>query len=158
MGDGIMRDFGDRITWIAVADGEKAVIFRNIGTGDQPDLRVLTVSEIENPANREQAAAAPGRMNDGRAGSARKSAMEETDYHRLAKTQFAREFAARLDRAAETDQFDRLIVIAPPITLGELRNFYSGEVRSRLIAEIDKDLTRHPVEDIEKQVSMALRG
>lgn len=153
----IMRDFADKITWIAVADGEKAVIFNNIGTDDLPDLRVLAVEEIENPANRDQAASTPGRMNDGRAGSARKSAMEETDFHRLAKAQFAKELAARLDLAADADQFDRIIVIAPPSTLGELREHYSSGLRSRLTAEIDKDLTRHPVEDIEKLVSATLK-
>jgi protein required for attachment to host cells len=153
-----MRDFADRITWVAVADGEKAIIFRDIGADDRPDLRVVKVSAIENPANRHQAAAPPGRMNDGRAGSARKSTMEETDFHHLAKAKFAKEFAARLDRAVEADLFDRIIIIAPPVTLGELRTHYSNGLRSRLVAEIDKDLTRHPVEDIEKQVSATLKS
>ena len=150
------RDFADRITWVAVADGEKALILQNRNTDARPDLRVLSASEIENPPNRDQSAARPGRMNDGRAGGARKSAFDETDFHRLAKLQFARDLSARLNKAALAGAFDRLVVIAPPATLGELRSHYTPELKTRLTAEIDKDFTRHPVEDIERQVASAL--
>lgn len=150
------RDFADRITWVAVADGEKALILRNVDTDAKPDLRILSAREINNPPNRDQAAARPGRVNDGRAGSARKSAFAETDFHKLGEIQFARELSSRLNAAASVDAFDRLIIIAPPATLGELRSHYSAKLRERLAAEIDKDLTRHPVEDIELQVASAL--
>lgn len=150
------RDFSDRITWVAVADGEKALLLRNEDVDARPDLRILSAREIDNPPDRDQSAARPGRMNDGRAGGARKSAFEETDFHRLAKTRFAKDLSARLNRAALSDAFDRLIVIAPPATLGELRAHYNPELKMRLAAEIDKDLTRHPVEDIERCVASAL--
>lgn len=151
-----MRDFADRILWVAVADGEKALIFRNMGDDLTPDLRVVRVSEIENPPNRDQGASRPGRMNDGRAGGVRKSSFEQTDFHQLAKSQFAREFAALLEKAAEADRFDKLVVIAPPATLGELRTAYADGLRARLVAEIGKNLTDHPVEDIERAVASAL--
>ena len=150
------RDVADLVTWVAVADGEKAVILRNHDIDQRPDLRVLSVREIDNPADREQSADRPGRLNDGRAGSARKSAVEETDFHQLAKAQFAKDFAARLNKAAHEGGFDRLVVIAPPTTLGELRAEYGPSLKGRLVAEIDKDLTKHPIEDIERQVAAAL--
>lgn len=150
------RDFADIVTWVTVADGEKAVVLRNCDTDAKPDLRVVSVREIDNPPDREQSVDRPGRMNDGRAGSARKSAVEETDFHKLAKAQFAKELAARLNRAAHSGRFDRLVVIAPPTTLGELRAEYGPNLKSRLVAEIDKDLTKHPIEDIETQVAAAL--
>lgn len=150
------RDFADRITWIAVADGEKSVILRNHDTDQKPSLRLVEAAEIDNPPSREQAASRPGRMNDGRAGGARKSAFDETDFHRLAKEQFARDFAARLNKAAGAGAFDRILIIAPPTTLGDLRPHYGAEMKKRLLAEIDRDLTGHPLADIEKQVAAAL--
>jgi protein required for attachment to host cells len=45
-----------------------------------------------------------------------------------------------------------LIVVAPPRTLAELRNAFHADVKACIIAEINKDLTGHPVADIEKHL------
>jgi hypothetical protein len=37
-------------------------------------------------------------------------------------------------------------------TLGDLRRAFRADVKSRIIAEIDKDLTNLPVEEIEKHI------
>jgi len=97
-------------------------------------------------------------MNDGRFGGTHKSAFDETDFHRLAKTEFAAGVADRLNKAALEHAFDRIIIIAPPVTLGELRLRYHSELEKKIVAEIDKDLTKHPVEDIENAVAAALAG
>jgi protein required for attachment to host cells len=149
------RNGQGRITWVVVADGSKAVIMRNDRVDHDPSLSVLNVEEIDNPPTREQSAAPPGRMNDGRAGSTRKSAFAETDFHRLTEERFAQDFAARLNKAAALDSFDRLLVIAPPKTLGDLRSKYSAELKKKIIAEIDRDLTNHPIPEIERHVAAA---
>ena len=41
-------------------------------------------------------------------------------------------------------------MVAPPKTLGELRKHYHKEVEKRLTAEVPKDLTNMPVEEIER--------
>ena len=46
-----------------------------------------------------------------------------------------------------------LVVVAPPRTLADLRHAFHADVKSRIIAEIDKDLTGHPVYDIEKHLA-----
>lgn len=152
------RDFADRITWVLVADGEKAVFLRNTDIDARPSLQVIDVNEIDNPPTHEQAANRPGRMNDGRAGGVRKSAFEETDFHRLEKTLFARDLAKRLNKAAAANAFDRLVIFAPPATLGELRAHYASDLGKRLVAEIGHDLTNHPIKDIERQVAAALKA
>jgi protein required for attachment to host cells len=45
-----------------------------------------------------------------------------------------------------------LVVVAPPRTLAELRHSFHDDVKSRIIVEIDKDLTKHPVGEIEKHL------
>lgn len=142
-------------TWVAVADGRKAVLFKNSGSRFKPDLHVLRVDEIENPATREQGADRAGRMNDGRAGSVRKSAFAATDYHQLEEDRFAARFAAGLDRAARDGAFAHLAVVAPPTALGALRAAFSPLVKSRISIEIDRDFVNHPVAEIERLLADA---
>ena len=137
--------------WVLVADGEKALILRNEGDGAYPNLQVTRLIEQDNPATRDQGTDRPGRFSDGP--SMHRSAVQETDWHRLAEERFARDLADRLYKAAHAGRFDRLILVAPPRTLGELRDALHKEVRARVIAEIDKDLTNHPVHEIEKIVA-----
>jgi len=44
------------------------------------------------------------------------------------------------------------VIAAPPRTLAELRQAFHEDVKARIIAEIDKDFTRHPVYEIEKRL------
>ncbi len=42
-----------------------------------------------------------------------------------------------------------LVVVAPPRMLADLRHAFHPDVQKRIIAEIAKDLTKHPVSEIE---------
>jgi protein required for attachment to host cells len=46
-----------------------------------------------------------------------------------------------------------LIVVAPPRTLAELRLAFHPDVKSCIVAEINKDLTKHPIFEIEKHLT-----
>ncbi|HEX9238689.1 MAG TPA: host attachment protein [Xanthobacteraceae bacterium] len=46
-----------------------------------------------------------------------------------------------------------LVVVAPPRTLADLRKAFRPDVKKRIVAEIDKDLTKHPVDQIEKHLA-----
>lgn len=134
--------------WIVVGDGEKAMVFRNAGDADYLNLEVLDVMQSDNPLTREQGADQPGRYNDGP--SAQRSSVEQTDWHRLGKERFAKDVGALLYKHAHADHYQKLVIVAPPVTLGDLRKELHKEVRDRVIAEIDKTLTNHPVLKIEK--------
>ena len=134
--------------FVLVADGEKMLFLRNEGDGSFPNLSVERKRWQDNPADREQKSDQAGRAVASLGTS--RSAMEEVDFHRLEEERFAAETADMLrDRALRND-FESLIVVAPPKTLGELRKHYHKEVERRLAAEIPKDLTGHPVDEIEK--------
>ena len=60
-----------------------------------------------------------------------------------------------LKRRALANDFESLIVVAAPKTLGELRKHYHKEVSQRLTGELSKDLTGHPIPDIEKALIAA---
>ncbi|MDZ7628688.1 MAG: host attachment family protein [Parvularculaceae bacterium] len=142
-------------TWVAVADGSKALLFENTAGDLNPSLRLLGVEELDNPPSRTIGADRAGRMNDGRAGGVRKSAFAATDYHQLAEDRFAARFAAALDKAAGAGAFDRLFVAAPPTTLGALRAAFGGQTRSRIAFEVASDLVNHPVDAIERHLGDA---
>jgi protein required for attachment to host cells len=142
-------------TWVAIADGRKAILLENAGGALNPDLHVLRIDELDNPPTREQGADRAGRMNDGRSGGVRKSAFEATDFHQLIEDRFAAQLAAALDKAAARGAFDKLVIAAPPSALGALRAALSDRVKSRIALEIDSDLVNHPVAEIERRIAAA---
>jgi len=142
-------------TWIAVLDGSKALLLENVNTDLKPELVVLRKEELENPPTREHATDRPGRFAD--TGAGQRSAAEPTDFHEFAEASFARDFAERLNRAAERRRFDRLVLVAPPRVLGAVRKAVSGQVSERLVSEVGQDLTNHPVPEIAAHVKAALK-
>lgn len=48
-----------------------------------------------------------------------------------------------------------LVIVAPPKTLADLRSAFHVDVQARIIAEINKDLTKHPIWEIEKHLADA---
>ena len=136
-------------TVVVVADGKKMLFFRNEGDAEYPKLEVENKREQENPADRDQKTDGPGRTFDASGGAGR-SAYQETDFHQLEEDRFAAETAEMLKKRALRNEFEQLIIVAPPKTLGELRKHYHTEVQKRLAGEVAKDLTGHPVTEIEK--------
>lgn len=136
--------------WLVVADGEKALFLRNEGDEKYPNLEVFREEEQDNPPNREQAANRRGRFNDGP--NVHRSAVDDTDWHRLGKERFARDISEKLYQYAHKGKFSKLVLVAPPMILGEMRDELHQEVTDKLIGEVDKTLTNHPVYEIEKIV------
>jgi protein required for attachment to host cells len=141
-------------TFVVVADGQKMLFFRNEGDAEYLKLEMERREVQDNPADRDQKTSEPGRTFDASGGAGR-SAYEETDFHQLGEDRFAAETAAILKERALRNEFESLIIVAPPRTLGELRKHYHKEVEKRLAGEIAKDLTGHPVPEIEKILSAA---
>jgi protein required for attachment to host cells len=65
---------------------------------------------------------------------------------------FASQLATMLADHSAKDAFDRLVVVAPPAMLGNLRKMINPEVRNKIVAEIDKDLTRIPNNEIASHI------
>lgn len=136
-----------RGTFVLVTDGRKMLLFRNGGDAEYPRLEALQKAETDDPPNREIKSDRAGRTTSS---GGRRSAFVEFDFHREAESSFARSAGEMLQRRARNGEFEKLVVAADPRTLGELRRHYGKSVSSRLIGEIDKDLVRHPVAEIER--------
>ncbi len=138
-------------SYVLVADGRKMLFFTNEGDAYAPNLRVVRMREKENPPHFDQATDLAGRAantTDRRGGS-----FEEVDFHQLEEDRFASDVAEMLKTRALANEYEKLIIVAPPKTLGELRKHYHKEVEHRITGELAKDLTRHPVSEIERILS-----
>lgn len=136
---------------VFVGDGQKALFLRNAGDEKFPNLTIERAFGESNPPTREQGTDRPGRGFK-RAATNRRSSMETTDWHELEKEHFADHVASVLEQRVRADNIKAIVIVAPPRTLAELRYVIHADVKHRIIAEIDKDLTKHPVSEIEKHL------
>jgi len=54
-----------------------------------------------------------------------------------------------VNRRALANDFEALAIVAPPMTLGEIRKKLHKEAERRVICEIPKEMTGRPIPDIE---------
>ena len=142
-------------TWIVVADAEKALFLRNLTDHQDPNFQVIRKEEFDSDAFRP--AWLSGRRAD--TGPGQKSAVNEADeWHDLARDSFARDLAALLYSRAHKGAFRRLVIAAAPDVLGALREEMHPEVAARVVAEIPKTLTNHPVRKLETLIKTELEA
>lgn len=137
--------------WVFVGDGKKALFLRNAGDEKFLNLKAERVFAEDNPPSREQGTDHPGRGFK-RAGTNQRSSMEETDWHELEKHHFAQRTAAAMEQIVRDRSVKALVIVAPPRTLSDLRQAFHPDVKSRIVAEINKDLTKHTVAEIERHL------
>jgi len=134
--------------WVFVGDGRKALFLRNAGDEKFADLRIERVFAEENPPTHEQGTDRPGRGVES-AGTHRHSSMEQTDWHHIEEHRFAERVAKALEQVVRKGHVPALLIAAPPKTLADLRKAFHADVKAKIVAEVDKDLTKHPVGEIE---------
>ena len=137
---------------VFVGDGQKALFLRNSGDATLPNLTTARVFTDENPPTHEQGTDRPGRAFQS-ADKTQRSGVETTDWHELEKERFAKRVAVALEQMVRGEKVKAIVVVAPPRTLAELRNAFHADVKNRIVAEIDKDLTKLPVDQIEKHLA-----
>ncbi|MFQ5974191.1 MAG: host attachment protein [Alphaproteobacteria bacterium] len=142
-------------TWILIADGAHARIARNTGPGR--GVEFLTGMEFHSPnlPGRGIMADRPGRTFD-RAGLGPHAMEAPTDPRQHAKRRFAAMLASVLEDELKHDAYDRLIVVAPPKALGDLRAELPEFVRATVTGELNKDLTRVPEKDLPAHLAPVL--
>jgi protein required for attachment to host cells len=127
-----------RIEWALVADAQHARILEREAPAGAWRERLEDRIEITDPRSHEQGSDRPGRSHES-ASSARHAIEPRTDPHREAK----RAFAIRLARHLEASEasYARLLLVAPPAFLGDLREALGDAARRKLQGTLDKDLT-----------------
>lgn len=138
---------------IVVADQSEAAFYEL----EQRDMPPQFVHQLADPDahlhNRDLKSDRPGRVFDhapaaaGRRGAvAHHSTGSERNPRKVEARRFARRIARALDVARRQDEYDRLVIMAPPAFLGLLREELPAAVHTLLAAEIGKDLVHEPPE------------
>ena len=125
-------------TIVAVADGENLNMFRNDGDGSAIDLTALPVADVDS-------------SNSG-SGGRHHSSSANPDNAQQDEDRFSAGIVSNLNRQVLEGKIEKLLIVAAPRTLGELRKHYHKNLTAILVGEIDKDLTGHSLQDIEKAV------
>jgi len=130
-------------TWILIADGARARILQNDGPGKG-------LHEVPGGAFHGDHAATHDIMSDrtGRThssvGPGRSAIEAHSDPHRELKKKFAHQLADALADGLQRKAYDRLVIVAAPSALGDLRAALSDQVRAKVTGELAKDLTKTP--------------
>lgn len=145
-----------KTTYVLIADGARARLF--VVEEGTAALKPALGQEFigTNLPSREIASDRPGRSFDS-AGLGRHAMEPPTDPHRHAERVFAQEVVAVLEDARQKNAFQRLVVVAPPKALGDLRSEFSDALRNRVIAELHKDLTKVAIHDLPSHLAEILR-
>jgi protein required for attachment to host cells len=136
---------------IFVGDGQKALFLRNKGDEKFPNLIAERIFIHDNPPTHEQGTDRPGRVFK-RAATNRRSGVAATDWHEIEKHRFARRVAAAMENLVRAKKVKTIIIVAPPRILADLRQAFHADVKTKIVAEIGKDLTKHPAADIENHL------
>src|SRR4051794_29216801 len=126
------------VTWVVVADGAKLRIFENRG----PGKGLIPIEGLNrqgaNLRDRDIDADRPGRAFSS-VGSGRSAMEPKTDPVEYREAAFAKSVAEILEAKRQAGAYDRLIIAAPPTSLGNLRTALSPAVDDAVVAEIPKD-------------------
>jgi protein required for attachment to host cells len=143
-----------KTNWIVVADGSHARILANRGPGTGLTLVAEHNSAEARAQTSELGSERPGRTHES-ASAARHAVEPRVDWHRQEKERFVARVAGEL--TAARDQFDALILVAPPRVMGELRRELDGQLKDKISAELQKDLTWVSVPELSGHLGDVIR-
>lgn len=145
-----------RRTWILIADGARARILEQLGQGGE--IRPIETEKFETVSkpSRELGSDRPGRVRES-VGHQRHAIEPKYDPHRGLETMFAHQLVDILSQRLSDGLFDHLVIVAPPVMLGDLRKALPAPLQSAVVAEIAKDLTKVPNNEIMGHIEGAIR-
>ena len=126
-------------TWVLVADGVRARIFIK----KHENLADVMGHDFVGDNLKDSALGSdkPGRSFESST-PMRHAYQPRTDWHQYQKELFAKELCEVIEKANEKSEFDELIIISPPKTLGDIRSYLCKQTLSKVKAEITKDITK----------------
>lgn len=150
--------------WILVANTSSARLFEGQRRYSSPgEFEFESLEKIDEwtheegrARNQELETDRPGRHYDRSGpgeGSGNKSGWEPAEEPKTHEARgFARTLAERLQRGFEGDEFDALVVAAPPKFLGLMRESTDPRIHQVIESEIGKDLSGESIHDLKERL------
>lgn len=136
---------------------------------DSTRARIFTTESLNSPLNEIEVMAHPeGRLHDrditsdlpgkgtGADSSAGHAYGSKVDAKQHELIVFSKQVATYLDDARKKNKLSRLLIIAAPTFLGELRSHLSTETNDKVVFELNKNLTKSSADDISKYLPRTL--
>jgi len=139
--------------WYIIADGGRARFVIRDGKGAFRTVASLASTELHEHS-RDLGLDRPARVKES-ASPARHAIEPRRDLHAAAKQDFVKRVAGQLDAEHERGQFDKLMLVAPPGVLTELKKALSKPVAKLVASDLQKDLTRVPDHDLVEHLAGA---
>jgi protein required for attachment to host cells len=130
-------------TWVLIADGGHAKVLETRGPGSGLEAQADMTFSVDLPRSHEILTDRAVRSYESR-GHARHAKGDSVDPHRELKRAFAKQLGKELLTRLSEDRFDRLVLVAPPPALGDLRAALPRAVRARVVGEVAQDLVKTP--------------
>jgi protein required for attachment to host cells len=90
--------------------------------------------------------------------SARHAMQPREDLHRADKRSFVQEVAAALNEANTRNEFDCLVLVAPAHALSDLRHALDAPTQHKIVAQLQKDLTKVPDAELKEHFAAINRA
>ena len=144
----------DGSAWFLVADGRRARLLvekKRGGELQQPWAEEINDEDMYDPQDR------PPRSFD-RVGAGRHAMDKGRSLHEQEELNFLKRIATKITEAERRNDFDHLVIAAPPRALGTLRELLPDSVRSRVRAEAAKDLVDETQTQLRERLTDLLRN
>ena len=136
---------------IVVADSARARIF----TADSANSPLNEIETMSHPEGRmheqDMVSDMPGK-GSGKGGGGDHAYQEKIEPKEQEMIVFAKRVADYLDDARKANKLNKLLLIAAPAFLGELKTHLSDETSKNIVFELDKNIAHHSVEDIRQHL------
>jgi protein required for attachment to host cells len=137
--------------WYVIADGGRARFVERDENGAFRTVLSFVASELHQRSH-DLGLDRPARAKES-ASPARHAIEPRRDLHQAAKEDFVKLVAEQLDEEHARDQFDGLVLVAPPRVLTELKEKLSTSMAKLVISDLQKDLTKVPDHDLTEHLA-----
>jgi protein required for attachment to host cells len=141
---------------IVVADSSRARIF-TADSARSPLNEIETMAHPEGRIHEQNLVSDMPGKESGKGGGGDHAYQEKIEPKKQEMIAFAKRIADYLDDARKANKLEKLLIVAAPAFLGELRTHLSNETIEKIAFELDKNLAHHDVEDIRKHLSTFLK-
>ncbi len=133
-------------TWVVVAESSRAKIFE-VEKNDQSKRTLKEITGFSHSVSRNH----KQQLDTSHQKESRHSQLTSTlDSHKTQeRIEFARSLSQHLNSARNQGKFGKLILMSPPRFLGDLRKNLGTETNKHVVSEVDKNLVRHSVQEIQ---------
>lgn len=137
--------------WLVIADNSRARIFTaDSGTGPIDEIESIVHTEAR-LHERDMTSDLPGK-GSGKGGAGQHAYQDEISPKDQENINFAREIANELDAARKGNKFKRLVLVAAPGFLGNLRNQLNPQTQKLACFELAKNLSHLNAKEIREHL------